>query len=68
MTESNHRYKQLSTTERIKIETLANTGKNAAVIARMLGRNPATISRELKRGRYKAGYHAHIAQKRTGSR
>jgi IS30 family transposase len=61
----NHKYTQLTTAERIKIETLAGIGKNAAKISRILNRSASTISRELRHGRYKAQYHAHIAQKRA---
>ena len=62
---SNHKYKQLSIYERIKLETLYHVGDSIHKIAKTLHRSPSTISRELHKGRYKAQYHAHIAQKRT---
>jgi IS30 family transposase len=65
MDSSSHKYKLLSTPERIKIETLNNLGLSVRQIAGTIARSPSTISRELRRGRYKAKYHAHIAQKRT---
>ncbi len=43
------RYEQLSLRERIEIYRLHADGKSLRCIAGVLGRSPATISRELKR-------------------
>jgi IS30 family transposase len=71
MTKSNHKYIQLTTIERIKIETLANAGKNTTQIAQMLKRSPSTILREIRKGKsakHNGQYKHHIAQKRTDAR
>ncbi len=43
-------FKHLSEAERGKIEILLNDGKSLREIARKIGRNVSTISREVKRG------------------
>ena len=43
-------YNHLSAIERGKIEALHKQGKSQTEIARLMGRNRSTISRELKRG------------------
>ena len=43
-------YHHLSAIEREKIEELHKEGKSQSEIARLIGRNRSTISRELKRG------------------
>lgn len=43
-------YNHLSVIEKGKIEVLHKQGKSQSEIARLMGRNRSTISRELKRG------------------
>ena len=64
MTQSNNKFKQLSITEREEIAILRATGAIVSAIARKLNRSPSTISRELRRGTYKAEYRATVAQTR----
>jgi IS30 family transposase len=71
MTKLNHKYKQLTTAERIKIEAFYELGHSAQSIARTLGRSPSTISREIKKGKsskHNGLYKHHIAQERTDAR
>src|SRR5882724_10244503 len=61
------RYEQLDLRERIEIYRLQAEGKSLRCIAGVLGRNVATISRELKRNRkpskkWAGGYHPQRAQ------
>ena len=61
------RYEQLDLTERIEIYRLHADGKSLRCIAGVLGRNVATISRELKRNskpskKWAGGYHPQRAQ------
>ena len=44
-------YRQLSLDERYQIQTLLRQGNSRAEIARVIGRDPSTISRELGRNR-----------------
>jgi transposase, IS30 family len=48
--------------EREEIAALEHAGHGVREIARQLGRNPATISRELDRGATQRGYRASVAQ------
>ena len=57
----------LSWTDREEIAALAHAGHGVREIARRVGRNPATISRELKRGATRIGYRASIAQAKMDS-
>lgn len=64
------KYHQLKEQERYQIEVLNRMGKRKIEIARMLGRSPSTISRELKRNTPQAGqgaknYKAVNAQEKT---
>jgi IS30 family transposase len=64
-------YKQLNIEEREKVAILKGQGKGVREIARELGRDPSTISRELKRNAppIRSGYYlAHKAQARAEGR
>ena len=61
-------YTQLTHEERYQIYALKKTGQNQAQIAEVLGRNPATISRELSRNRGLKGYRPKQAHSRALSR
>ena len=65
MIKSNHTFTHLSIAEREEIAILNATGAAIASIARKLARSPSTISRELRRHRYKAMYRATTAQNRA---
>ena len=54
-------YTHLTTTERVKIETYLELGMSIRSIARRLGRQPSTVSREIRRN---PGYTAERAQER----
>ncbi|MFK3988528.1 IS30 family transposase [Exiguobacterium mexicanum] len=54
-------YTHLTTTERVKIETYLGLGMSVRSIARRLGRQPSTVSREIRRN---PGYTAERAQER----
>ena len=53
--------------ERIQIEKHFDNGLSASSIATLLGRDKSTVSRELKKTRYKSysAYHAHLAAARV---
>ena len=57
----------LSWADREEIAALTHSGHGVREIARLVGRNPATISRELKRGATRIGYRASIAQAKMDS-
>lgn len=59
------RYRQLSYEERVKIEVLQAGGESVRSIARVLGRSPNTIARELREKRVKGVYHPKKAQHKT---
>jgi IS30 family transposase len=52
----------LSWPEREELAALAHAGHGVREIARRLGRDPSTISRELSRGHTRRGYRASVAQ------
>src|SRR3954449_2782428 len=52
----------LSWSEREEIAALAHAGHGVREVARRLGRDPGTISRELDRGWTRQGYRASVAQ------
>lgn len=54
--------RSLSFTERCRLEELLETGRSQADAARLLGRDPATISREVGRGTTSSGYRASVGQ------
>ena len=54
-------YTHLTTTERVKIETYLELGMSIRSIARRIGRQPSTVSREIRRN---PDYVAERAQKR----
>jgi len=54
-------YTHLTTTERVKIETYLELGMSIRSIARRIGRQPSTVSREIRRN---PGYESGRAQKR----
>ena len=54
-------YTHLTTAERVKIETYLELGMSVRSIARRLGRQPSTVSREIRRN---PGYTAERAQER----
>lgn len=58
-------YKHLTEEERNELVTLLNRKKSVRDIAETLGRNPGTISREIKRNKGKRFYRAHLAQRRA---
>jgi len=66
----NKQYKHLSCEERDKIAILHAKGKNLGEIAKVIGRNKATISRELRRNRSSTYnvYLPHRAQERAKKR
>src|SRR6478609_10712000 len=55
----------LSWSEREEIAALAHAGAGVREIARRLGRDPGTISRELDRGATHRGYRASVGQARA---
>jgi len=60
-------YKQFNIEERVRVAILKSQGKGVREIARELGRDPSTISKELKRNAppIRSGYYlAHKAQNR----
>lgn len=57
------RYTQLTQEERYQIYALKKAGHNQADIAEVIGRNPGTISRELRRNRGLKGYRPQQAHK-----
>ena len=59
------KYKHLNEDERNRIVVLINRGISMRDIARIMERDPGTISRELKRNRGKARYRANSAHKRS---
>jgi len=61
-------YKQLTREERYQISALLKIGHNQTEIAKMLGKDRSTISRELKRNSAKYSYHPNLAQKKAMSR
>lgn len=48
-------YKHFTIDERICIENLLKNGKNISEIARVLGRNKSSVSREIKRNSNREG-------------
>ena len=63
------KYNQLSSEERGKIEAYyEEIGISIAQIARNLRRSKSTICEEIRRGKYKGKYRAHIAQNRARKR
>lgn len=54
-------YTPLTTRERVKIETYLELGMSIRSIARRLGRQPSTVSREIRRN---PGYESGRAQER----
>ncbi len=64
------KYKQLKEQDRYTIERMLRQGYNISDIARTLGRDKSTISRELKRNRSgrKYYYQSHIAQDKANKR
>lgn len=64
-------YTHLTPNQRVELSVLLRAGQKQKDIAKMLGKDPSTISRELKRnsGAFnKTGYDARIAQNRTTAR
>jgi IS30 family transposase len=63
-------YNQITSEERYTLGALHAQGFRDAEIARLLGRHPSTISRELKRNsaRFDGAYRPEIAQQRTNGR
>ncbi len=61
-------YKHLSREERYQIQSLVRAPHTTAEIARLLGRHPSTISREIKRGRGLKGYRAEQACRKASER
>src|ERR1700755_74689 len=62
------KYQQLTLEERYQIYALLKAGQLPADIARLIGRDKATLSRELKRNRSGCGYRPQFAQRRAGER
>lgn len=67
------RYKQLQPEERITLAALRQQGWSMRAIARLQGRSPSTISRELRRNCVDTGYasqpaQAHCVQRRINAR
>src|SRR3990170_3799537 len=61
-------YVHLSAEERMRIYHLTQEGLSQAEIARRLGRDKATISRELRRNEALGGYLPDLAQRRSQAR
>lgn len=61
-------YHHLTEEERNIIVVMVNRGKSIYDIARELGRNPGTISREIKRNHGKKRYRANLAHERSVKR
>jgi IS30 family transposase len=61
-------YKHLSREERYQIQSLVRAQHSTTEIARLLGRHPSTISREIKRGRGAKGYRAEQACRKAAHR
>ncbi len=61
----NNKYRQLSIEDREEISIGITKGDCQYEIAKKLGVDPATISRELKRNGGRLGYRAHLAQKQA---
>ena len=57
------RYTQLQPEERITLASLRQQGWSLRASARLLGRSPSTLSRELRRNRGEAGYASQPAQR-----
>ena len=64
-TELSAKYNQLSAEERGKIEAYYEIGVSISQIARNLSRSKSTVCEEIRRGKYKGKYLAHIAQNRA---
>ena len=64
------KYRQITSDERYTLGALHKQGYSPAEIARILGRHPSTIGRELERNRtrYDGAYRYSKAQERTGGR
>ena len=58
-------YKQLTKEERIEIYAMMQAGKQQKIIAKALGVNPSTISRELSRNTGMRGYRPKQAQQKA---
>jgi len=61
-------YKQLTLEERYQIYALKTAGHQQSDIAKQLGRDPGTISRELRRNRGQRGYRPQQAQAKADAR
>ena len=64
-TELSAKYNQLSAEERGKIEAYYEMGISISQIARNLSRSKSTVCEEIRRGKYKGKYCAHIAHNRA---
>ena len=64
------KYFQITSGERYTLGALHTQGFNQAEIARLLGRHPSTVGRELRRNstRFDGAYRHSKAQERTGGR
>ena len=58
-------YRQLTLEERYQIQALVRLHSSQAEIARVLGRNPSTICRELRRNADPSCVHPYVAQRAT---
>ncbi|MDF1512630.1 MAG: helix-turn-helix domain-containing protein, partial [Anaerolineae bacterium] len=61
-------YKQLTQCQRYQIKALLKSGENQTKIAKIIGVDKSTISRELKRNRGERGYRPKQAQHKALSR
>ncbi len=61
-------YKHLSREERYQIQSLVRAQLTTTEIARIVGRHPSTICREIKRGRGAKGYRAEQACRKAAER
>lgn len=62
------KYKQLSLDERYRIKSMFLAGESKSSIARALGRAPSTVTREIKRNRYRDWYNVERAETKARRR
>lgn len=61
-------FHHLTSSDRARLAALKRAGHNQKRIAALLGKDPSTISRELRRNKTRRGYHARIAGQKASQR